>query len=62
MEYVSWAKSYTLQFTIVSETKTKLQVKMSMQHLLGVNVRNMKLDFNIYGTWRRAMNTNDEYL
>ena len=29
---------------------------------LGVKVRNMKIDFNIYGTWHRAMNTNDENL
>ena len=29
---------------------------------LGVKVRNMKMDFNTGGTWRRveAMNTNDE--
>ena len=30
--------------------------------LLGVKVRNMKMDFNTGGTWRRAMNTNDENL
>ena len=29
---------------------------------LGVKVRNMKMDFNTGGTWRRAMNTNDENL
>ena len=48
------AKLYTLQFTILYENKTKLQVKMSMHYLLGVKVRNMKIDFNIYGTWRRV--------
>ena len=25
-------------------------------HTLGVKVRNMKMDLNIYGTWRRAWN------
>ena len=29
---------------------------------LGVKVRNMKMDFNTGGTWRWAMNTNDENL
>ena len=29
---------------------------------LGVQVRNMKMDFNTGGTWRRAMNPNDENL
>ena len=30
--------------------------------ILGVKVRNMKMDFNTGGTWLRAMNTNDEHL
>ena len=30
--------------------------------ILGVKVRYMKVDFNTGGTWRQAMNTNDENL
>ena len=33
-----------------------------LMYLLGVKVQNMKMDFNTRGTWRNAMNTNDENL
>ena len=38
----------------------KCVIKGDKVCMLGVKVRNMKMDFNTGGTWRWAMNTNDE--
>ena len=49
-KYVNRTKFYIL-----------LVLNVICMYLLGVKVRNMKMDFNTEGTWRRAMNTNDDF-
>ena len=46
--------------TIIYFRIRRIKLFLLLTYYLGVKLRNMKMGFNTGGTWRQAMNTNDE--